>query len=121
MTENHNQLSYMLNKARELRITEGYGLFILVKVPALPEYRLINTSDPAQFRLWFEKATYQFVCIIDSLDILLIDSTIPFADLHQLFTECETLKPVDRTCLELADFLDLLKQRTNDKSSEIPN
>ena len=121
MQTDNTQLSTVLQKARELRITEGFGLFILIKVPAIAEYRLVNTSDPASFRLWFEKGTFKFVCIIDAIDILLIDSTLPFAALHQLFTDCEGLHPALRTCLELADFLDLLKEQANAKASEIPS
>lgn len=111
MPDTTSQLSALLQRARELRITEGFALFILVKCPGIPEYQLINTSDPAAFRLWFEKGKYQFACIIDHLDILLIDSTLPIAELNQLFTDCEALKPTDRTCLALTDFLDLLKER----------
>ncbi len=111
--QNPDQLSAMLQKARELRITDGFGLFLLVKVPALPEYRLINTTDPAQFRLWIDKGTYKFVCIIDVLDILLIDSTLPVQALHELFTETEVLSTDVRTCLSLLDFLDILKERAN--------
>ena len=121
MPENQSTLSGCLHKARELRITTGYGLFILTKVPAVHEYRLVNCAKPENFKLWLQKQTHLFVCLIDEIDILLIDSSLPWSDLHSLFTECESLKAQDRTCLELADFLDILKERANAPAPPVLN
>ena len=121
MTENQTTLTGCLQKARELRITDGYGLYILVKVPDIHEYRLINTADAKHLRLWLEKQTHEFVCLIDVLDILLIDSTLPMAELHQLFTDCENLAPEKRNCGELTDFLELLKEMTDATQTSVPH
>lgn len=121
MPENQSTLRACLHKARELRITDGFGLFLLTKAPDVPDYRLVNCADSAQFKLWLQKKTHQFVCIIDSIDILLIDSSLPFNNLDLLFGRCEALAPRDRTCLELADFLDLLKEQANATPPPVPN
>lgn len=114
-------LSACLQKARELRITEGFSLFVLIKCPGVAEYRLINTSESNMLRLWLLQPAYKFVCIIDVLDIMLIDSALPITQLHELFTECETLTAEQRTCVELIDFLDLLKERDHATPPTIPS
>lgn len=119
MPEQQSTLTSCLQKARELRITEGYGLYILIKLPDVHDYRLINVAEANQLRLWLDGRTHDFVCIIDVLDILLIDSTLPMAELHQLFTDCEHLAPQKRTCLELTDFLELLKEMASAESSSV--
>lgn len=121
MTDNLTTLTGCLQKARELRITDGFGLYILIKVPEIHEYRLINVAEGNQLRLWLQKDTHKFACIIDVLDILLIDSSLPMAELHQLFTNAESLPPHERTCLELTDFLELLKELDNAESSSVHN
>lgn len=121
MPDQQSTLSACLQKARELRITQGFGLFILTKAPDVHDYRLVNCSIIDNFKLWLQHQTHHFACLIDEFDILLIDTTLPFDDLHSLFGQCEALTPRQRTCLELADFLDVLKQRTNGKASKIPN
>lgn len=113
MTDQQSTLTACLQKARELRITQGFGLFILTKVPDIHDYRLVNCSIISSFRLWLHHHTHKFVCLIDELDIILIDSSLPFTELHQLFSQCEALAAKDRTCLELVSFLDILKERTN--------
>lgn len=114
-------LSACLQKARELRITEGFGLFVLIKCAGVAEYRLINTTQSGALRLWLLQPAYKFVCIINVLDIMLIDSSLPINQLHELFTECETLTAQQRTCVELIDFLDLLKERDRATPPPIPN
>lgn len=121
MPDQQSTLSGCLHKARELRITTGFGLFILTKAPQVHEYRLVTCAKPGDFKLWLQKQTHKFVCIIDEIDILLIDSNLPWTDLHSLFTECEALTASDRTCLDLADFLDILKERANAPAPPIPN
>lgn len=121
MPDQQSTLTACLHKARELRITDGFGLFLLTKVPDLHDYRLVNCADSDSFKLWLQKQTHLFVCIIDSIDILLIDSTLPFTNLHALFGRCEALEFKDRTCLELADFLDLLKEQASATPSPVPN
>lgn len=114
-------LTACLHKARELRITIGFSLFILTKLPHVHDYRLINCAQPNDFKLWLLHQTHKFVCLIDDIDILLIDSSLPWTDLHSLFNRCEALAPEDRTCLDLADFLNLLKQQANATPPPIPN
>ena len=121
MPDQQSTLSACLNKARELRITEGFGLFILTKLPSIHDYRLVNCAESGQFKLWLQKQTHQFVCIIDILDCLLIDSSLPFHDLHQLFTKLERATPRQRHLLDLIDFLDELKGAANAAPSPVPN
>ena len=121
MTTYLTTLAGCLLKAKELRITEGFGLYILIKVPEIHEYRLINVAEQKQLRLWLQKDTHKFACIIDVLDILLIDSALPMSELHQLFTDAESLPPHERTCLELTDFLELLKELAIAEGSSVHN
>lgn len=121
MPDQQSTLSGCLNKAREIRITNGFGLFLLTKAPAVHDYRLVNCADTDQFKLWLQKQTHKFVCIIDEIDILIIDSALPWSDLHSLFTECEALSHTDRICLELTDFIDVLKERANAPPPPVPN
>lgn len=121
MPDQQSTLSACLHKARELRIAEGFGLFILTKLPEIHDYRLVNCSEPGQFKLWLQFQTHLFVCIIDVLDIILIDSSLPFDDLHLLFTRCENLPLRERPLLDLIDFLDELKQAANATTTPVPN
>lgn len=121
MPDQQSTLTACLQKARELRITDGFGLFILTKLPAIHEYRLVNCALSDSLRLWLHKQTHLFVCIIDSMDILLIDSALPFTDLHDLITRCEYLKPDAPTCLDLTELLDLLKEQMREHQTPIPN
>ena len=121
MPDEQSTLSACLQKARELRITQGFGLFILTKLPDIHDYRLVNCSRIETFKLWLQTQTHKFVCLIDEIDIIRIDTSLPFDDLHSLFGQCEALKPKERTCIELTDFLELLIERANGKTSEIPN
>lgn len=121
MPDQSATLQACLHKAREKRITHGFGLFILTKCPQLHDYRLCNAISKDELKLWLEKQTHKFVCLIDEYDIILIDSNLPFEQLHDLFTQHEN-KPIrERTCLELIDFLDELKERANGKSSQVHN
>lgn len=121
MPDQQSTLSFCLQKARELRITEGFGLFILTKLPAVHDYRLINCAESSQFKLWLQKETHKFASIIDVLDIVLIDSSLPFDDLHHLFTAYEILSPRERPCLDLIDFLDDLKETASATPTPVPN
>ena len=121
MTDKQSTLTACLQKARELRITQGFGLFILTKVPDIHDYRLVNCAESEQFKLWLQEKTHSFACLIDTLDIILIDSTLPWSELHSLFGQCESLSPDKRTCFDLTDFIDILKDRANDQAAEISN
>lgn len=121
MPETQSTLSSCLRKARELRITNGFGLFILTKAPDIHDYRLVNVAVASELHLWLQKETHKFACFIDELDILLIDSTLPWAKLHSLFGQCEHLDKHQRTAIELTDFIDVLKEQENATPSTIPN
>lgn len=121
MTDPQCTLPACLQKARELRITGHHGQFLLTKVPDIHEYRLINCHDHDNLRLWLLTRTHKFVCFVDTLDILLIEPNLPFYELHSLFTRCETLHPEKRTCVDLTDFLELIKQEQSAPPSTISN
>ena len=121
MPDQQSSLSACLQKARELRITDGFGLFILTKLYMINDYRLVNCAESSQLKLWLQKETHKFACIIDVLDIVLIDSSFPFDELHELFSKYETLAPRERPCLDLIDFLDELKETTDAEPPPIPN
>lgn len=121
MPDQQSSLSFCLQKARELRITEGFGLFILTKLVSIHDYRLVNCAEAGQLKLWLQKKTHSFVCIIDVLDCVLIDSALPFDELHHLFTAYELLEGRQRPSLDLIDFLDELKEAANATTPPIPN
>ncbi len=113
MPDSTSSLDSCLQKAREQRITEGFGLFLLTKLPQIHDYRLINTNKLENLKLWLATPTHKFACIIDPLDILLIDSTLPFDKLHYLFSHYELLPPDKQPHLSLLDFLEEIKQTTD--------
>lgn len=119
MPDESATLHTCLQKARENRITHGWGIFILTKCPGIHDYRLVNVIIIDELKLWLEKQTHKFVCLIDEFDIITIDSSLPYEQLHDLFTEYERNLPAQRPSLELIDFLDELKERANGKSSPI--
>lgn len=121
MPDQSATLQHCLQKAREKRITHGFGLFLLTKALGIHDYRLCNAIIKDELKLWLDKQTHKFVCIIDEFDIITIDSSLPFEQLHDLFTEYEINLPAHRPCLELIDFLDELKERANGKSSQVHN